>query len=58
MREIEQSSAFKKDTRREGKGPNLGALNAVLHELLAALADDVQLPVKYKDHKLTGEWKG
>ena len=30
MREIEQTIAFKKDLRREGKGPNLTILNVVL----------------------------
>jgi mRNA-degrading endonuclease YafQ of YafQ-DinJ toxin-antitoxin module len=45
MREIEQSNAFKKDTRREGKGPNLAALNVVLSDILAALANDIQLRV-------------
>ena len=58
MREIEWSTAFKKDIRREGKGQNLPALNAALPNVLTALAGDVLLPAKYKDHKLTGEWGG
>ena len=55
MRKIDQSAAFRKDIRREGKGANLAALNAILPGVFTALADDVPLSVKYKDHKLTGE---
>ena len=58
MREIEQSNAFKKDTRREGKGLNLATLNVVLPDILTALANDIQLVAKYQDHKLTGDWEG
>ncbi len=58
MRKTEQSTAFKKDVRREGKGLNLSALNAVLPIVLRDLANDVQLDAKYRDHKLTGDWEG
>jgi mRNA interferase YafQ len=57
-REVEQSTAFKRDIRREGKGSNLAALNAVLPEVLADLVADISLPAKYQDHKLAGEWAG
>jgi len=58
MREIEQSTAFKKDIRREGKGINNAFLNSILPKILTCLADDVQLAAKYQDHKLTGDWEG
>ena len=58
MREIEQSNAFKKDTRRESKGSNLAILNVALPDILVALANDIQLAAKYQDHKLTGDWEG
>jgi mRNA interferase YafQ len=58
MREIEWSIAFKKDIRRESKGPHLAALNTVLPVILDALSNDVQMPPNYNDHKLTGEWEG
>jgi mRNA interferase YafQ len=58
MRNIEWNTAFKKDIRREGKGPNLATLNVVLPDLLDVLANDIGVPGKYKDHKLTGEWEG
>ena len=57
-RETEQTTAFKKDLRREGKGPNLATLNAVLPEILAGLVNDIPLDTKYKDHALTGNWEG
>ena len=58
MREIEQTAAFKKDLRREGKGSNLTILNLVLPDILAALANDIHLAAKHQDHKLTGDWAG
>ncbi|GHS94777.1 hypothetical protein AGMMS50276_08240 [Synergistales bacterium] len=58
VREIDRSTAFKKDLRREAKGVNLTALNAELPVILSLLVNDLPLPEKYKDHKLTGEWEG
>ena len=58
MRKIERSAAFKKDIRRESKGSNLAALNAILPNVLSMLANDVQTPANYRDHKLTGKWEG
>jgi mRNA interferase YafQ len=58
MRETEQSAAFKRDAKREGKSPNLTILNAVLPQVLADLANDIPLAAKYKDHALTGNWVG
>ena len=58
MRVIEQSSAFKKDIRRESKGQNLATLNAILPDVLSVLANDIPLPANYNDHKLIGKWEG
>ena len=58
MRGIEQTNAYKKDLRREGRGPNLTILNSVLPEVLSDLANGIPLVPKYRDHKLTGEWEG
>ena len=58
MRTTKQSAAFKKDVKRESKGPNLAALNADLPKVLAALAGDVPLPEAYRDHALVGAWRG
>jgi mRNA interferase YafQ len=58
MRNIEWSAASKKDIRRESKGQNLAALNVVLPAILGTLANDVLVPEKYWDHKLTGKWEG
>ena len=55
MRTIERSSAFKKDYKRERKshGP---ALDEVLIPVLKALANDVPLEARYRDHALGGNW--
>ena len=55
MREIEQTTAFKKDLRKEAKGSNITILNVVLPDILAALANDLQPAAKHRDHKLTGD---
>lgn len=58
MRTIERSSAFKRDYRRESKGPHLVALKNVFVEILLALAQDQPLAEKHRDHALTGNWMG
>lgn len=58
MRAIERSAAFKKDIKRESRGPNLAALNMDLPIVLSALANDQPLPAANKDHALTGNWAG
>jgi mRNA interferase YafQ len=58
MRTIKQSAAFKKDVKRESKGPNLASLNMCLPVILAALANDEPLPAENKDHALIGNWAG
>ena len=58
MREIEQSAAYRRDAKREGKGLNIATLNTILPEVLADLSADVPLAAKYKDHALTGNWVG
>jgi mRNA interferase YafQ len=57
MRTIDRTSRFKKDYRRERRGRHAAALEAELVEVLRLPTEDVPLPVKYRDHALTGEWK-
>lgn len=54
---IERSSRFKRDFKREFKvyGKDL---DDVILEVLALLMEDVPLPAKYQDHKLSGDWDG
>jgi mRNA interferase YafQ len=57
MRSVKGSQPYKKDFRREARGENLEAIIEELPLVIAALAADSQLPAKYHDHQLTGEWK-
>jgi mRNA interferase YafQ len=56
MRVIKKLTAFRKDIKRESKGPNLATLNSDLPVILALLADGKPLPDKYQDHPLSGKW--
>jgi mRNA interferase YafQ len=58
MRTIERSSAFKRDYKRETKGPNRAVLEKELSMVLTTLASDQPLANKYRDHALVGEWMG
>jgi len=56
MREIERTTKFKRDYKREKKSdPELGAL---LGPVLELLVNDADLPDRLRDHGLNGEWKG
>jgi mRNA interferase YafQ len=57
MRKIELTTAFKRDFKREGKGPHRAVLDIDLKQVIAALACDVPLAAKHRDHALTGNWK-
>jgi mRNA interferase YafQ len=58
MRTIEQSSRFKRDLKRQAKGPHRQALKEGFVAILAALAKDQPLEEKYQDHNLGGAWDG
>ncbi len=57
MRKIELTTAFKRDFKREGKGPHRVVLDTDLKQVIAALANNVPLAAKHRDHALTGNWK-
>lgn len=57
MREIESSSQFKKDYKREKKTPRGRTLTADLKPVIDLLVEDFPLPAAYDDHPLQGEWK-
>jgi mRNA interferase YafQ len=57
MRKIELTTAFKRDFKREGKGPHRALLDTDLKQVITALAHDVPLAAKHRDHSLTGNWK-
>ena len=58
MRTIEPTGRFRKDYKRESKGQHRATLSADLSAVLAALQEDRPLAVGYRDHALSGEWKG
>jgi mRNA interferase YafQ len=57
MRTIRRTTQFKKDYRRELKGQHRNSLEPDLRALLALLVSDTSLPIKYRDHPLSGRWK-
>ncbi len=57
MRTIERTSRFKRDYKREAKGPHRATLEIDFIETITALANDDQLTEKYHDHALSGEWR-
>ena len=57
MREIEWTTRFKRDYRREKKAQLGDKLDATLAQILTALSCDSALDERYRDHPLAGEWK-
>ena len=57
MRTIEQTGQFKRDYKREAKGPHRHTLMGDFAAVITALANDQPLAEKYHDHMLTGDWK-
>ena len=58
MREIERTTQFRRDYRREAKGRHRATLDANLIAVLDPLMNDEALAERYHDHTLTGEWTG
>jgi mRNA interferase YafQ len=56
MRTISRTSRFKKDYKREAKGPHRPTLDADMLAVVALLASNTPLPEKLHDHPLAGEW--
>ncbi len=56
MRKIRQSGQFKRDLKREAKGPHRAALAKDFTGIVKALACDEPLAGKHRDHALTGDW--
>jgi len=52
MRTIERSTAFKRDFKKHGD------INTALIEVLYKLISNEDLPGKYRDHSLSGDWSG
>jgi mRNA interferase YafQ len=57
MRSIFKTRQFRKDQKREKKGQHKDVLEHELLTLVTLLMEDAELPERYKDHSLTGEWR-
>jgi len=57
MRTIEPTSQFRRDYKRESKGQHRQTIEGDLAEVIEALANDLPLAPKHRDHPLTGDWK-
>ena len=57
MRTIEWTGQFKRDYKRECKGPYRLTLDEDLFPIIDLLANDLPLAARYRDHALTGDWK-
>jgi len=58
VRTIDRSSAFRRDYKREAKGGHRATLDDDLIAILTALADDLPLESRQRDHDLSGDWTG
>jgi len=56
-REIERTSQFKKDYKREKMSVHRETLSSVFPGILTMLRMDLPLPEKHRDHALTGNWR-
>jgi mRNA interferase YafQ len=56
MRTIENTRQFRRDYKRERKGKHGARLDAILLPVLHMLANDTPLPLRHRDHPLSGEW--
>lgn len=58
MREVETSSRFRKDYKREKKNPNNPNLSGLLGKVIHLLRQDIQLDATWRDHPLGGDYSG
>lgn len=56
MRTIERTGQFKRDYKRESKGRHVKSLSTDLVDIITALANDLPLEPRRRDHALSGEW--
>jgi mRNA interferase YafQ len=55
MRTIERTGRFKRDYKRETKGPHRSTLESEQVEIVKALAQNRTLPKKDRDHVMAGD---
>jgi mRNA interferase YafQ len=57
MRIIERTSIFKRDYKRVSSNPRHRDIEGRLVMVLKFLVGNVPLPISYRDHALSGDWK-
>lgn len=57
MRTIDRTGQFRRDYKREAKDPHRQMLQGDFAAIITALANDLPLAEKHRDHALTGYWK-
>ena len=58
MRSVKYTTQFKRDYKREKKsGHHKKTLDHDLLSIVKLLASDTHLPIRHRDHSLTGDWK-
>ena len=58
MRNVETSSRFRRDYKREKKNPNNRNLDLLLIRVIETLGSDIPLDAKLQDHPLIGDFAG
>ena len=56
MRTIDRTTRFRRDYKREKKGPLANKLDDLLAEAIDLLRTDTPLPARFRDHPLSGVW--
>jgi mRNA interferase YafQ len=57
MRKIERTGAFRRDFKREKRGPYRRDIDSLVIDIVSLLAEDKVLPEKNRDHRLSGDWE-
>jgi mRNA interferase YafQ len=57
MRKIEYTSTFKRDYKKVKATPKYNNVDSLLSSIFELLQKDSALPLKNRDHNLTGNWK-
>ncbi len=58
MRTIVSATVFRKDLKKVRSNPDHAQIDALLQAVLDMLVSDKAMPPKYRDHPLTGPYKG
>jgi mRNA interferase YafQ len=56
MRRIERTSAFRRDFKREKRGPYRRDIDSLVSDVVTLLAEDKHLSERNRDHGLSGAW--